>query len=100
MKAVMIVHVFLVQRKQDREPWPCVYHNHELAAKALGRVSPVISLSLTRVNDHRLLETGLAATVIPRCVDGHIMMREIEGTFCTVCGIADYQLLVDKEIDQ
>jgi len=43
----MIVHVFLVQRKQDREPWPCVYQNHELAIKALGRVSPVISFELT-----------------------------------------------------
>jgi hypothetical protein len=42
----VIVYVFLIQRKQDSEPWPCVYTNAELADKAVGRVSPVVAVNL------------------------------------------------------
>jgi hypothetical protein len=40
------VYVFMVQRKQDAEPWPCVYTHADLAEKANGRVSPVIAINL------------------------------------------------------
>jgi len=35
------VYVFLVKRDQDREAWPAVYTNRELAESALGRVTAV-----------------------------------------------------------
>jgi hypothetical protein len=42
----MIVYVFLVQRKQDSQPWPCVYIDAQLAEKAYGRVSAVIPVEV------------------------------------------------------
>ena len=35
------VYVFLVKRDQDREAWPAVYTNRELAEGALGRVTAI-----------------------------------------------------------
>lgn len=42
----MIVYVFLIKRDQDRVAWPCVYDNLELAEKAFGRSSPVVSVTI------------------------------------------------------
>lgn len=42
----MTVYIFLRQRPQDKEPWPCVYVDAELAAQAIGRVSEVIPVTI------------------------------------------------------
>lgn len=47
----MIVYVFLIQRQQDREPWPVVYRDLALAEKAFGRVSPVMPLDVPMLCD-------------------------------------------------
>ena len=41
----MICYVFLIQRPQDKTPWPVVYSNKELADKAPDRVSEVAVLN-------------------------------------------------------
>lgn len=47
----MKLFVFLVQRAQDRAPWPCVYTDKALAEKAIGRISVVAELELEREDD-------------------------------------------------
>lgn len=42
----MIVYVFLVQRKQDKEPWPNVFESKLLADNYRDRVSPVMALNI------------------------------------------------------
>lgn len=42
------VYVFLVKRDQDREAWPAVYTNRELAEGALGRVTAIAEVSFDR----------------------------------------------------
>ena len=39
------VYVFLIKRDQDREAWPAVYTNRELAEGALGRVTAIAEVS-------------------------------------------------------
>ena len=46
----MIAYVFLMQRPQDKEPWPVVYRDPELADKAFGRASPVRAVDLSESN--------------------------------------------------
>ena len=41
------VYVFFMKRRQDKEPFPAVYLNRELALKAFGRISPVIEVKIT-----------------------------------------------------
>lgn len=45
------VYVFLMRRPQDREAWPVVYQDRELAEKAFGRVSPVVAVQLKESPD-------------------------------------------------
>jgi hypothetical protein len=42
----MIAYAFLVQRQQDKEPWPCIYTDLDLAVASRGRVSPVETIEL------------------------------------------------------
>jgi hypothetical protein len=40
------VYVFMIQRKVDREAWPTVYADRDLAEKAFGRVTPVQEVTI------------------------------------------------------
>lgn len=45
----MTVYVFLICRDADKGvPWPAVYTNRELAEKAFGRISPVVTVHVPR----------------------------------------------------
>ena len=39
-------YAFLVQRQQDKAPWPCIYADLDLAVQAYGRVGPVETVEL------------------------------------------------------
>jgi hypothetical protein len=49
----MKVYVFLIQRGQDKEPWPVAYTDKGLAEQALGRVSAVAEVELTKLHAFR-----------------------------------------------
>src|SRR5437763_13739969 len=40
-------YVFLLQRPIDREPWPVVYTDRELAEKAQARAGPIVTVELS-----------------------------------------------------
>lgn len=42
----MIVYVFLVKRVQDKETWPCVYTDRDLAIAAIGRCSSITAVDI------------------------------------------------------
>lgn len=59
----MKVHVFLIQRPQDKEPWPVVYMDLERAINAYGRVSQVESVELSEQWVKQALEREVQFTL-------------------------------------